>query len=93
MDLVVESMIEYSPAQIEELIGDSNMGICVDLGHAVRASVSQGIDYKIFMKKLLVFEPKVFHLSDGMLDNEKDEHLSLGKGELVLNIWRVFREL
>lgn len=32
-------------------------------------------------------------MSNGMLDHEKDEQLSLGKGELVLNIYEVFREL
>ena len=26
-------------------------------------------------------EPRVFHVSDGMLSGERDEHLGIGKGE------------
>ncbi|MBU4444135.1 sugar phosphate isomerase/epimerase [bacterium] len=77
-----EKMIGYSPEQIEEMIGISNIGLCLDFGHAVKAAVSLGKDYKVYMKEFLRFEPKVFHMSDGMLNNEKDEHLSFGKGEL-----------
>lgn len=80
--LVGEAMIGYSPEQIEELMGDSDVGLCLDFGHAVKAAVSLGKDYKVYMKEFLGFEPKIFHMSDGMLNNEKDEHLSFGKGEL-----------
>lgn len=77
-----ENMIGYSPSNIKEMIGNRNMGLCLDFGHAVKAAVSLGKDYKVYMKEFLRFEPKVFHMSDGMLNNEKDEHLSFGKGEL-----------
>lgn len=77
-----EKMIGYSPEQIEELIRIRNIGLCLDFVHAVKAAVSLGKDYKVYMKEFLVFEPKVFHMSDGMLSNEKDEHLGFGKGEL-----------
>ena len=80
-----EAMIGYSPAQIEELIGDSNMGLCLDFGHAVKAAVSMGVsmgvDYKEYVKGFTGLEPRVFHVSDGMLSEEKDEHLEIGKGE------------
>jgi len=81
MGLDGETMIGYSPEQIEELIGDMNMGLCLDFGHAVKAAVSLGVDYKDYMKEFLKFEPKVFHISDGMLNIEKDEHLNIGEGE------------
>lgn len=77
-----EKMIGYSPKQIEEMMGISNIGLCLDFGHAVKAAVSLGKDYKVYMKEFLGFEPRIFHMSDGMLSNEKDEHLSFGKGEL-----------
>lgn len=79
-----ELMIGYSPAQIEELIEDSNMGLCLDFGHAVKAAVSLGKDYKVYMNEFLNFKPKVLHISDGMISTEKDEHLSFGKGEFDL---------
>lgn len=76
-----EHMIGYSPEQIEELIRNSDRGLCLDFGHAVKAAVSLGEDYKEYVKVFLGCEPKVFHISDGMLSCEKDEHLNFGKGE------------
>ena len=76
-----EAMIGYSPAQIEELIGDSDMGLCLDFGHAVKAAVSMGVDYREYVQGFMRLEPNVFHMSDGMLNEEKDEHLNIDEGE------------
>ena len=76
-----EAMIGYSPAQVEELIGDSDMGLCLDFGHAVKAAVSLGVDYKEYVGEFMELKPKVFHVSDGMLSGERDEHLGIGEGE------------
>ena len=78
-----ESMIGYSPAQIEELIGAGG-GLCLDFGHAVKAAVSREVGYKEYIKEFLALEPKMFHVSDGMLSEEKDEHLNIGDGEYDL---------
>ena len=76
-----EAMIGYSPEQIEELIGDGNMGLCLDFGHAVKAAVSLGVDYKKYVQGFMGLRPRVFHVSDGMLSEERDEHLGIGDGE------------
>ena len=76
-----EAMIGYLPEQIEELIGDCDMGLCLDFGHAVKAALSLELDYKEYIKEFLPFQPKVFHVSDGTLVEEKDEHLNIGDGE------------
>ena len=76
-----EAMIGYSPAQIEELIEDIDIGLCLDLNHAVKAAVSLGVDYKEYVQDFSVFDPKMFHISDGTLDYEKDEHLNIGEGD------------
>lgn len=76
-----EQMIGCSPSQIEELIGDNDAGLCLDFGHAVKAAVSLEVDYKEYVKKFLRFDPKVFHISDGVLSDEKDEHLNIGEGD------------
>ena len=76
-----EAMIGYSPAQIKELIGDSDIGLCLDFGHAVKASVSLGVDYKEYVQGFMGLEPRVFHVSDGTLSGERDEHMGIGKGE------------
>ena len=79
-----EVMIGYSPGQIEGLIGDSDMGRCLDFGHAVKAAVSLGVDYKECVKRFMGLKPRVFHVSDGMLSGERDEHLGIGEGEYDL---------
>lgn len=76
-----EAMNGYSPAQIEELIADSDKGLCLDFGHAVKAAVSLRVDYKEYVKGFIGLEPRVFHVSDGMLSGERDEHLRIGEGE------------
>ena len=76
-----ENMIGYSPEQIEDLVRVNNAGVCLDFGHAVKAAASLRLDYKEFINEFLHFEPKVFHISDGMVDTEKDEHLNIGDGE------------
>lgn len=84
MGLGGEAMVGYSPAQIEELIGDSNMRLCLDFGHAVKAAVSLGLDYKVYVKGFMGFEPRVFNVNDGMLSAEKDEHRGIGEEEYDL---------
>ena len=76
-----EAMIGYSPAQIEELIRDGDMGLCLDFGHAAKAAVSLGVDYNKYVQGFMELEPRMFHVSDGTLGEEKDEHLNIGDGK------------
>jgi len=82
-----EAMIGYSPEQIKDLIGSSGMGLCLDFGHAVKAAVSLGVDYKEYIKKFIEREPRMFHVSDGWLDEERDEHLGIGEGDYDLGFF------
>ena len=75
-----EKMIGYTPEQIKKLI-DNKFGLCLDLNHAIKAAVSLGRPYKDLIEEFLKLKPKMFHISDGKLDNEKDEHLSIGEGD------------
>ncbi|TFH40317.1 MAG: hypothetical protein E4G94_09785 [ANME-2 cluster archaeon] len=79
-----EAMIGYSSEQIKELIGDSDIELCLDFGHAVKAAVSLGVDYKEYVQEFMELEPRVFHVSDGTLGEEKDEHFNIGEGEYDL---------
>ena len=76
-----EAMIGYSPAQIQKLIKDDSMGLCLDFGHAVKAAVSLKLDYKKYVREFMELKPKFFHISDGRLSGERDEHLGIGAGE------------
>jgi len=75
-----EKMIGHSPSQIQELTKE-RFGLCLDLGHAAKAAVSQGIGYKEYINDFLALKPKMFHICDGLLNNEKDEHMNIGEGE------------
>ena len=75
-----EKLIGFSPDQIKQLIGDK-FGFCLDLNHAIKASISMGVDYKVFILDFLKLTPKLFHISDGKLNNYKDEHLAIGEGD------------
>ena len=75
-----EAMIGYSPAQIEAMIGDNGVGLCLDFGHAVKAAKSLGREYKDVINDFLIFNPKLFHISDGDFETEKDSHLNIGSG-------------
>ncbi|PWB52453.1 MAG: hypothetical protein C3F06_07815 [Candidatus Methanoperedenaceae archaeon] len=82
-----EDMIGYSPGQIEELLDIRDFGMCLDFGHAVKAALSLGVDYKEFVQEFMKLEPRVFHISDGKLNYEKDEHLGIGFGEYDIDFF------
>jgi deoxyribonuclease-4 len=75
-----EKMIGYTPEQLKELM-DNRFGLCLDFGHAVKAAISLRRPYKEFIEEFLMLEPKMFHISDGKLNNEKDDHLNIGEGD------------
>lgn len=76
-----EKMIGYSPDQISELLDNTNMSLCLDFGHAVKSSISLGIDYKSYIQEFLKLKPLLFHICDGDLEGEKDRHMNIGEGE------------
>lgn len=74
-----EKMIGYTPEQIKTLMG-SKFGFCLDLNHAIKAATSLKEDYQDYIKDFLKLKPKMFHIADGTLKEEKDEHLAIGSG-------------
>ena len=79
-----ESMIGFSPGQIERLIRNK-FGFCMDFNHAAKAAISLKKNYKKYIEDFLKLNPKIFHISDGTLKNEKDKHLNIGDGEYDFN--------
>lgn len=75
-----ESLIGYDSEQIKMLVGEK-FGFCLDLNHAIKAAISLDTPYQEFIIELMKLSPKMFHISDGRLDQEKDEHLNIGEGE------------
>src|SRR3989338_8001414 len=81
-----ENCLGYSKEQIKRLM-DCGCGFCLDFSHACKAAVSLKMDYKMLVKELLELKPVMFHLSDGSLDNEYDEHLAFGKGNFDIKFF------
>jgi len=79
-----ERMIGYTSEQIKTLTG-SRFGFCLDLNHAIKAAISLKENYKERIKNFLKLKPKMFHISDGTLKEEKDRHLAIGEGEYDFN--------
>jgi len=75
-----EKMVGYTLKQIKELSRDK-FGFCLDFGHAIKAALSIGTDYKQYIEEFLSLNPKVFHICDGTLIPGKDEHLNIGEGD------------
>lgn len=74
----------YTIKEIKGFLKIGDFDFCLDFGHAIKSAISQGIDYKKFLEKIIKLNPKIVHLCDGKLNNEKDEHLNLGDGDFDL---------
>lgn len=77
-----EQMIGYSPNHIKKLLSEkTNVNtFCFDFGHAIKSAYSIGIPYKDYLSLFLQFKPKIFHVSDGLINSETDKHMGLGEG-------------
>ena len=70
------------PQEIIRIQNETGMGFCFDIGHAVCASNTSGIDIKDFFR----MQPAIYHLSDGDGDSELDAHLNYGKGDFDIGL-------
>ena len=68
------------PEEIEFIIKNTNVGFCLDIGHAIYAANAKKIDQVNFIKDFLKLKPKMFHLSDGDWNGVYDLHKHLGTG-------------
>lgn len=78
--LIGKPCLGFSPEQISEFKSTGPFGFCLDLGHAIKASLSENRDYKTYISSFLKLNPAIMHLCDGNLNVEEDEHLNLGEG-------------
>jgi deoxyribonuclease-4 len=74
-----DRMVGYDRDQINILLCD-RFKFCFDINHAIKASMSLKRDYCEFLQEFVNLEPMLYHISDGTIENEKDEHLSIGGG-------------
>lgn len=85
----------YSKEQLLFIKQECGFDICFDFGHAIKAAVSQGLDYHFFVEDLSKeLKPTYFHLCDGDAKEERDEHLNLGEGDFPLSfIKKILQQL
>lgn len=79
-----ENMVGYTRDQLKLLMADK-FGLCLDFSHAIKAAISLKVEYRNFVEDLLTLNPKVFHISDGRIDNAQDEHLHFGDGDFAID--------
>lgn len=74
----------YSDEQLK-FIKNLGFNFCFDFSHAIKSAISQKIDYKEFVKKLIFeLDPFYFHICNGRTDFVRDEHRDLFDGEFDL---------
>lgn len=65
-----------------KFIKDCGFDLCLDFSHAIKSAISQKLDYKEFINKLISeLRPSYFHICNGEMNNDKDEHRDLFDGD------------
>ncbi len=86
-----EICIGDSPDAISKIIENTNIGFCLDIGHAICYSASNELKWDSVLKEFNTLNPTIYHISDGDMSNKKDQHLNLGKGNYDFK--KIFRVL
>ena len=74
--------------ELEAIKKESDIDICLDFGHSFCSSLSQGLDYKDFIKSTMErLCPTYFHLSGIDPKSEKDFHLNLYESDVSIIKW------
>lgn len=72
--------------EISYVLSEVGCGFCLDIGHAVCAANSQGLEPYAYIDKLSSLRPTMFHLSDVKdMASQYDAHPHLGTGALDIN--------
>lgn len=85
MGLRGEICVGSSPSEIERIMRATDIGFCLDLGHAIYYSAWAKMDYNSVLGEFLKLDPFLFHLSDGMVSSITDMHLNYGHGNFDLH--------
>jgi sugar phosphate isomerase/epimerase len=70
----------HSPKSIAEIMKETSVGFCFDIGHGICAANSRNVD---IWSEIILFEklqPQMYHLSDNDVNSPIDGHKHFGKG-------------
>lgn len=78
-----EKMIGYNVEDLSYFFKKiSDLQLCFDINHAIKAAISLKKQIFPFLNNFLKFKnPIIFHIADGNIDEEYDNHLSINKGD------------
>jgi len=79
-----EHCVGSSPNEIKQILEALPMGFCLDVGHAMCYAAWSKEKWQDVLNKFLNLSPSVYHLSDGDVNSQIDQHLHLGKGNYDL---------
>ena len=74
----------HSPKEIESILQSTNVGFCLDLGHAIYSANAKKIDGISYIKSFMQLSPIMFHLTDGNYYGTYDDHAHFGTGSFDL---------
>ncbi|KHE90629.1 MAG: sugar phosphate isomerase/epimerase [Candidatus Scalindua rubra] len=80
-----EICVGASPGEIEQIIEETDLGFCLDIGHAICYAAWAQIGWGNVVDQFMKLGPKVYHLSDGNMNSHKDLHLHYGDGDYELS--------
>ena len=90
--LIIENMPFYSldwrecqgapPEEINTIVQEIGCSFCLDVGHGAKYACSKDLDFLTVIKRFEKINPFMYHISDGFIDNDMDEHLNMGNGDI-----------
>lgn len=83
-----EKCVGASLEEIKGIIQQTQIGFCLDFGHAICYAAAEGRDYQEVIKSFMKLSPPIVHLSDGLTASFTDSHMHLGEGDFNLK-WLV----
>lgn len=84
MGLKGEVCIGSSPEEIKEILDETGLGLCLDIGHAICYAAWKQTDHKKVIDQFIALDPGIFHLCDGDRSSKTDMHLNFGMGNFDL---------
>jgi deoxyribonuclease IV len=79
-----EICIGHSPYEIKEIVTKTEIGFCLDIGHAICSANSKNMNPLDFIKEFINLNPVMYHLTDGDFKSEKDSHEHYTEGSYPL---------
>jgi len=78
------NLLIHKPEEYEEVIRETGVKFCLDVGHAVAAARTEAADPIDFIKKFMALKPYMYHVCDSNINEEHDSHLPIGEGNIPL---------